>query len=163
MTFWILYLLLSYISEHSDCVSSNHQANPAPNSFCCALSEQSMEKVNLGYSAKNIPVPNNDDYLRMMTAKVEKFVHNLRWKAKFFLKPATKSNFKLNFGFKSTEPAPAVPELKEFEKGLINLLSNIKFGRRPNHFQNKLKATKEKLKLKIKHMLKVTSPQITTN
>ena len=34
---------------------------------------------------------------------------------------------KETFGFKSTRPAPSVPELREFKEGLFDLISNIKF------------------------------------
>ena len=81
-----------------------------------------------------------------MISKVEKFVHNLRWKSLFYLNPTEKPNPKQTFGFKSIAPAPAVSELKEFEDELILLVKNIKFGRKPNHFQQKLKLDEKKIK-----------------
>ena len=106
-----------------------------------------MEKVNFNYSTKNIPVPSNNLYLQIMINKIEKFVHNLRWKSHFYLKPANNPPKKETFGFKSTAPAPFVMEIKEFETKLVDLVRNIKFGRKPNLFQQKLKQDEKKLKL----------------
>ena len=105
-----------------------------------------MEKVELGYSGKNIPVPSNNVYLQILISKVERFAHNLRWKALFFLKPTAKPKSKQTFGFKSTAPAPGVPELKQFEIELADLIENIKFGRKPNLFQQKLKEDERNIK-----------------
>ena len=146
MTFIILYLLLLIsIVEHSLCVRFKPHNTPAP-SDCCALLISDMEKVDLGYSAKNIPVPSNNVYLQIMISKAERFIHNFRWKALFFLKPAAKPKSKQTFGFKSTAPAPGVPELKQFENELADLIENIQFGRKPNPFQQKLKADERNIK-----------------
>ena len=81
MTFIILYLLL--LVEHSTLVKFNSEHTLAP-SDCRALLFSDMEKVELGYSAKCIPVPSNNVYLQILISKVERFAHNLRWKALFF-------------------------------------------------------------------------------
>ena len=65
-------------------------------------------------------------------------MHNLKWKSFFYLKPNSRSVTKETFGFKSTAPAPQVPELKNFENGLIDMVKNITFEHRPNTFQQKL-------------------------
>ena len=88
-----------------------------------------MEKVNLGYSAKKIPVPNNNIYLQILIGKTEILVQNLRWKVLFFLKPEAKPIPKQTYGFKSIAPAPVIKELNDFEEGLIDLVNNVKFGR----------------------------------
>ena len=105
-----------------------------------------MEKVTLQYSAKNIPVPSNNTYLQILIGKTEKFLHNLSWRALFYLRPETKPTPKQTYGFKSIAPAPAVPELRDFEEGLIDLVRNVQFGRKPNHFQQKLKQDERKIK-----------------
>ena len=97
-----------------------------------------MEKVNLDYSTKNIPVPSRNLYQQMVIAKTQKFIHNARWKAHFFLNPQKNSNTKNYFGFKSTNPAPSVLQFKFFEDQLVKLVKNIKFGRKPTNFQNEL-------------------------
>ena len=113
-----------------------------------------MEKVDLGYSAKNIPVPSNNVYLQIVISKAERFIHNFRWRALFFLKPAAKPKSKQTFGFKSTAPAPGVPQLKQFENELADLIENIKFGRKPNPFQQKLKADERNIKTETRAHIK---------
>ena len=113
-----------------------------------------MEKVNIGQSTKNIPVPPTRTYLQMMISKMEKVVHNMRWKAFFYLKPEEKPNSKENFGFKSTNPAPSVPELRNFEMELINLSKNLKFGKRTSHFQQNLKKEVSSIKASTKPLIK---------
>ena len=132
MTLFMLLLIVKVSVEHSIPVKTNPQFNPAP-SNCCALSGSTMEKHSLAYSTKNIPVPSRNMYLQMMIAKAQKFVHNAKWKAFFYLKPNSKPKSKQTYGFKSTSSAPYVPELKEFEGEFANLVKNIQFGRSPNN------------------------------
>ena len=42
-----------------------------------------MEKVNFGYSMKNIPIPNEKGYKLELIQKVEDFIKKIRWKARF--------------------------------------------------------------------------------
>ena len=44
-----------------------------------------MEKVNFGYSLKNIPTPNERPYKLQLIEKVELFIKKLRWKAILFI------------------------------------------------------------------------------
>ena len=69
-----------------------------------------------------------------------------RWKANFFLHPEKKPQKKQYFGFKSNTPSPQINELKEFENELVSLISNIKFGNKPNHFQQQLKEDEKIIK-----------------
>ena len=62
------------------------------------------------------------------------------------MKATNKPQTKETFGFKSTAPAPFVMEIKEFENKLVDLVRNIKFGRKPNLFQQKLKQDEKKIK-----------------
>ena len=94
---------------------------------------------NFDYSTKNIPIPDRKQYLKCMINKTEKFIRNMRWKAFFYLNPDSKQNDKETFGFKSTKPAPLIPELKEFEDGLLNIIQNINFRQTNDVFQKKLK------------------------
>ena len=156
MTSFMLHLLLLIVKvsvEHSIPEKTNPQFNPAP-SNCCALSGSTMEKDSLAYSTKNIPVPSRNMYHQMMIAKAKKFVHNARWKAFFYLKPNSKPNSKQTFGFKSTAPAPFVPELKEFESQITNLVQNIQFGRNPNHFQKTLRTDEKRIKSETRAFVK---------
>ena len=83
-----------------------------------------MEKVNFDYSTKSSPVPNSYATQQSLISKMGKTVHNMRWKATFFLKPHKKPTPKEYFGFKSMEPAPPVPLLKPFEDGFAELIKN---------------------------------------
>ena len=71
--------------------------------------------------------------------KTEKLLKNLRWRAFFFLNPQAAREEKETFGFNSTRPPSHIPELKNFEEGLTSMITNIKFRRTKNHFQNKLR------------------------
>ena len=86
-----------------------------------------MEQVNFGYSLKNIPIPNNQEYLLELVSSVGTFISNLRWRSWHFLNPSNNER-KETFGLKTTNPAPSdVKDLKEFENDLHNLVKNVKF------------------------------------
>ena len=92
------------------------------------------------YSLKNIPIPNKQEYLLELVSSVGIFVANLRWRAFHFLNPTINSNSKETYGFKTSQPAPGVPELKEFENGIYDLVKNVKFKKyAPNNLQSKMK------------------------
>ena len=60
--------------------------------------------------------------------------------------PSSKTS-KENFGFKTTEPAPSVVELKEFENGMYDLVRNVKFKQnRQTTLQNTLKENMKEMK-----------------
>ena len=86
-----------------------------------------MEKVNLGYSEKNILITGKQEYRDILTAKTQKFLFAARWRAYFHLHPSSRPQEMETFGFKSNKKAPAVQELKEFECRMIEMVQNIKF------------------------------------
>ena len=92
-----------------------------------------MEKVNLGYSLKNIPIPSDQSYLKNMIKKLESFINRLRWKAFFFMnknqEEESENNFS-NYGFKSENSAPACEDLKPFANDLYEMIRNIEFKSR---------------------------------
>ena len=57
----------------------------------------------------------------------------------FYCVKDLRMDHKETYGFISTKPPPIIPELKEFENDLVDLIQNIKFRHVPNHFQNKLR------------------------
>ena len=105
-----------------------------------------MEKESLDYSTKNIPVPSRKLYRKILTGKTQKFIHNARWRGYFCLHPNEKSPNKETYGLKSTSPAPFVQEMKIFEEKLAKLITNVKFDRKPNHFQRMLKTEETRIK-----------------
>ena len=67
-----------------------------------------MEKFNIGYSTKNIPLPSQNDFLQRLIEKTEQFLRRMRWKAYFFLNPDASTSSKDTYGFKSTKNPPPV-------------------------------------------------------
>jgi hypothetical protein len=100
-----------------------------------------MERINLGYSTKNIPVAPSSQYQLRLIEMAEKLIRRMRWRAFFyFLNPnASSNNVNDNYNFKSTRPPPAIRELTSFEKGLTDIIHNIRFRPHHNDFQPKLK------------------------
>ena len=106
---------------------------------------QTMEKVNLNYSKKNIPIPTNDSYLKCMLHQFENLVKRMRWKVFFFENPNSEKQ-KETFGFKSTSTAPPNEKLHQFEQSMYELISTLEFDRSPNPFQRKMQADLKNLR-----------------
>ena len=94
-------------------------------------SSTTMEKVNSGYSTKNIPLPAKNEYLKRFIEKTEQFIRRLRWKAYYFLNGN-------EYGFKSRNSPPQISELLPFEEDMAQLIQNIKFKDTKCNFQRKL-------------------------
>lgn len=103
-----------------------------------------MEKFNIGYSTKNIPLPSQNDFLQRLIEKTEQFLRRMRWKAYFFLNPDTSNSSKDTYGFKSTKNPPPIDELKEFEDDMLKLVQSTKFKHVKNSFLNSLKDDTER-------------------
>ena len=104
-----------------------------------------MEKINFGYSMKNIPIPPRNSYLKALIDKTESFLTRLGWKAIFFLNKKDNKEEKEeetvpnnNYNFKSEKVPPKVKELISFEEDVYKLISNIKFHNYTNDFQKQL-------------------------
>ncbi|XP_044175381.1 uncharacterized protein LOC122958534 [Acropora millepora] len=113
-----------------------------------------MEKVNLGYSTKNIPLPSRSEYVKNFIEKTEHFLRRMRWKAYHFLNP-TESTTKETYGFKSRNSPPRVNELIPFEDGMLNLIQNIQFKDVKCKFLNEMNSD---IKNKIEKPSKVLIP-----
>ena len=102
-----------------------------------------MEKVNFGYSIKNIPIPSERTYLLQPMEKVEMIITRMRWKATHFNSNDSRDNIKEEntewYGLKSPYSPRQVKELIPFENDLVELIRNIKFRKIRNNFQEKLK------------------------
>ena len=46
--------------------------------------DTTMEKINFGYSAKNIPLTNERNYKLQLIKKIEALSKRVRWKATFY-------------------------------------------------------------------------------
>ena len=51
----------------------------------------------------------------------------MRWKAFFFLNPDDDGNKKETFGFNLKTTPPQITEILNFEKGLLQMIANIRF------------------------------------
>ena len=96
-----------------------------------------MEKFNIDYSDKNIPIPSRQDYKIHLFSKTEKFIKRIRWKALEFLGKLESTEKK--HGFKSRNCAPIVEEAANFEHDLMMMIKNIQFTNIKNDFQTELK------------------------
>ena len=91
-------------------------------------------------------MPTKQEYLTELISSVGIFVANLRWRAFHFLNPSN-TNRKQTFGFKTTEPAPSVAELKDFENDMYDLVKCVKFKQNvPSTLQNTLKRNMQDMK-----------------
>ena len=97
-----------------------------------------MEKFNISYSTKNIPLPSHNDYLQRLIERTEQFLYRMRWKAHSFLNPDTTSFTKETYGFKSTKNPPSIEELKDFEDDMLKMIQSVKFKQVNNPFLNRL-------------------------
>ena len=96
---------------------------------------------------KNIPIPSQNTYLKCLTDKVENFIRRLRWKAFWFDKNSNNSNDKndendeatSNYRFKTNKTPPTNTHLKSFEDELYEMIRNIEFTNRRDHFQSQLR------------------------
>ena len=124
--------------------------------------DQGLEHTNLGYSTKNIPIPNKKEYLKCLIDKAEKFMRNIRWRTFFFLNPDMSAENKETYGFRSTKSPPQIPELKEFEDGMLNIVQKIEFKNTSKPFQQKLSNDTETIKKKVTNYLLLRTKQLTS-
>ena len=75
-----------------------------------------MEKVNLGYSTKNIPFPSERNYRTKLIEQIEAFLKRMRWKAIFYNIQNGEEQEKIpqNYGLKTTKCPAQVKELIPF-------------------------------------------------
>ena len=97
------------------------------------------------YSLNNIPLPTKFNYQKMLTARMEQLLKNMRWKLYWFKKKKTPQQMEY-FGFKSTSYPPVMPELKKFEEELLNLINEVEMRPMMNPLQQKIKEDLQKIK-----------------
>ncbi len=105
-----------------------------------------MKQFSLDYSTKNIPIPKHSEYIKRLIEKIEDFTKRLRWRVHFFLKPDKKPQKKETYGFKTTKAPPFVPQLKNFEDDLLQMIEDIKTRKINTPFQKKLNNDSKKIK-----------------
>ena len=106
-----------------------------------------MEKLDIDYSLKNIPIPSNESYLIKLIEKIESVVKRMRWRAHFFLQEKHESDIRReDFGFKSKITLPQCEHMEAFEKELLGIIPNIEFRSVKDALQKKLKGDIPKIK-----------------
>ena len=99
-----------------------------------------MERVQLNYSLKNIPVPNKQYYLKCMIEKCVSLISRMRWKLCLAEHEMDDDSRNFNtYGFKSERAPPRHEALTAFENDLFEMVRSIEFRNYTNRFQEKLK------------------------
>ena len=108
-----------------------------------------MERINLNYSLKNIPILIKSSYQLKLIDKIESVIKRMKWKTLFFLRGNSNTNKAKNndttesekdtFGFKSKQHPAQINELQSFEKDLLDMIKSIKFRNVKDGFQTKIK------------------------
>ena len=95
---------------------------------------------------KNIGEPSRMEYQTLFLNQLNSFMARIRWRAWHILNPSSK-DVKETYGFNTTKAPPSdIAELKLFEENMIKLASKLKFKKRTNGFQMKLKEDIRSLK-----------------
>ena len=103
-----------------------------------------MQKFHFNHSLKNIPLGNKKQYQSIIIAKVESFIQRMIWK--LFAVKEKPINTNNNYGFKTTNRAPQMDELKAFEEDVYKLITSIEFRQVNNEFQTSLQRTIKTIK-----------------
>ena len=85
-----------------------------------------MEELNIPYSLKNIPHHSRYSIRKQLVRRAEDVISRIRWKLFFIRNPQAKED-KETFGFRTTNTAPVIDELKPFEHDLLELVKLVKF------------------------------------
>ena len=77
-----------------------------------------MEKFNIDYITKNIPIPTKHEYTIQLTSKVEQFIKRMRYKELQFLGKID-NTIQKNYGFKTRKCPLYVEEPIDFENNMM--------------------------------------------
>ena len=109
-------------------------------------------KRHFNFSMKNIPIQNEDSFLKNFIHRTEDFITRLRWPILFFLKREeekkkdncddcesdSEDERKETYGFRSTRIPPPIKEIEEFEQDLWSMVEGIQFNKKRTQFQKRL-------------------------
>ena len=104
-----------------------------------------MEKLNIHYSHKNIPLLGEHEYKLILTQKIEDLISKMRWKAHFYINNAPQ-NLKENYGFRTNVHPPYIKQLAPFESDLTGLLDQILFRSTNSTLFNNMKKDLKNIK-----------------
>ena len=97
-----------------------------------------MERFDIDYSKKNIPLPTKPEYKIQLIAKVESVIKRMRWKLLEFFNELSSSEME-TYGFPSNKCLSSVDELSAFESDLVVIIKNTEFRKITGVFQSKLR------------------------
>ena len=78
-----------------------------------------MERFNITYSKKNIPIPSENEYKLKLIMKMENLLKGMRWKALAFF-GKLKGSDKGSCGFKTAKCPSSVKELVKLKELITN-------------------------------------------
>ena len=93
-----------------------------------------MDKFEMQYSSKNIPIPSKEDYKIQLISKKEVLLNRVRWRALAFIGKLQKHEGK-KYAFRSRNCPPVVNELTNFENDMQLIIKNTFSKRANNPFQ----------------------------
>ena len=105
-----------------------------------------MEKVNLGYSVKNIPLAYGGTYKLKLVEKIESVIKRMRWKAIFFTARNKDTPEIETYGLPTEKCPQQVKELIQFENEVFQLAKNVQFKKVNNPFQTRMKEDAQKMR-----------------
>ena len=115
-----------------------------------------MNRVNFGYSLKNVPIPSKSSYIKSLIAKTDSLIQRMRWKIFQYDKESSNDIQRDNYGFPTEKTPSQHNALISFEADLYDLISNISFSDYRTPFQRKLASDARDLQLLTSiHLLKV--------
>ena len=83
-----------------------------------------MEKSEIKYSLKNIPIPPKESYQLNLIDKIEKLVERMKWRAFYYLNQQKRdNNIKEVSGFKSKKKPPPCSDVIPFERDLSDVVT----------------------------------------
>ena len=137
---------------------------------CIVLKLYMMEKFDIDISLKNIGSVSWKTYENMMINSIEDLIHRMRWRLYHFKKDKRRKNcniqdicdnqFQSNdvfsgdrqdnsqhdfYGLRTDKQSPSDPDLKPFEKDMVNIISNLKQRKYHSDFQTVIKQIEKKL------------------
>ena len=106
-----------------------------------------MEKSQIKYPLKNIPITSTESYQLHLIDKIERLVKHMRWRAFYYLNQQKSNNeIKETFGFRSMKCPPPCSGLIPFEKDLSDMVTSLKFRHVKDSFQRALSQDIRKIK-----------------
>ena len=96
-----------------------------------------MERFDIDYLKKNMPLPTKREYKIQSIAKAESVIKRMRWRSLEFFNKLSSSEME-TYGFPSNKCPSTVDELSAFESDLLMMIKNIEFRKSKDVLQLKL-------------------------